>query len=123
MSAVRYKEPELCRLLCERGDVDADKGNQSGGYTPLHDAAYDGCVEYMMILLDVGKANVNTRIDYSYTPLHLAACEGHIEAATLLIERGAEINSINIHNQTPLGSANMLNNTAMIAFLKTKGAT
>ena len=35
-TTVIYKEPELCRQLCERGDVDVDKGNQSGGHTALH---------------------------------------------------------------------------------------
>ena len=76
----------------------------------------------MRILLDVGKANVNAKNNYSDTPLHCAAFRGHIEVTILLIERGAEINLINDNNQTPLDSAHMLNRTAMIAFLKTKGA-
>ena len=27
-SSVMYGEPELCRLLCERGDINVDKGNK-----------------------------------------------------------------------------------------------
>ena len=76
----------------------------------------------MRILLDVGKANVNAKNNYSNTPLHFAALCGHIEAATLLIERGAEINPIHDSNRTPLDAAHMCNRTAMIVFLKTKGA-
>ena len=80
----------------------------------------------MRILLDVGKANVNAKNNRSNTTLHYAASGGHIEAATLLIERGAEINPINDSNQTPLDWAldwaHVGNRTAMIAFLKTKGA-
>ena len=76
----------------------------------------------MRILLDVGKANVNVKTNSSNTPLHLAALGGRIEAATLLIERGGEINPISGYDQTPLDMAHMLNRTAMIAFLKTKGA-
>ena len=116
---VMCEEPELCRLLCERGDVDVDKGNKYIGNTALHEAAHNGKMEYMRILLDVGKANVNAKSKNSFTPLHYAASGGEIEAATLLIERGAEINPINDSNETPL---NMAHGTALIAFLKTKGA-
>ena len=62
----------------------------------------DGRMEYMRILLDVGKVNVNAKSNNSSTPLHLAALWGHIEAATLLIEQGAEINAINDDNRAPL---------------------
>ena len=121
---VIYEEPELCRLLCERGDVDVDKGYKYGGATALHFEANCGRMECMRILLDVGKANVDAKDNRSSTPLHYAASGGHpeIEAATLLIERGAEINPINDSNRTPLDSAHMCNRTAMIVFLKTKGA-
>ena len=119
---VMYEEPELCRLLCERGDVDVEKGNDYYRNTPLHEAVDDGRVECMRILLDVGKANVNAKSNNSYTPLHYAAVGGRIEAATLLIERGAEINPINKYNATPLDRAHDNNRTDMIAFLKTKGA-
>ena len=118
-----YEEPELCRLLCERGDVDVDKGFKYGGNTALHEAAArNDRMECMRILLDVGKANVNAKDNLSDTPLYYAAEGGHIEAATLLIERGAEINPISEHDSTPLDSAHMFNHTDMIAFLKTKGA-
>ena len=119
---VMYEEPELCRLLCERGDVDVDKGDKESGDTSLHFAACHGRMECMRILQDVGKANVNAKDNLSNTPLHSAASRGHIEAATLLIERGAEINPISGYNRTPLDSAHMCNRTDMIAFLKTKGA-
>ncbi len=128
-----FEEPVLCRLLCERGDVDVEKGNKNRGATALHEAAMDcgtalhvaafhGSIECMRILLDVGKANVNAKDNHSDTPLHYAACMGHIEAATLLIERGAEINPINRYNETPLDLLHYDNFTAMIAFLMTKGA-
>ena len=79
-------------------------------------------MECMRILLDVGKVNVNAKSKVSSTPLHYSAWKGHIEVATLLIERGAEINPINDSTRTPLDSAHMCNRTAMIVFLKTKGA-
>ena len=119
---VMCEEPELCRLLCERGDVDVDKGYKYGGATALHFEANCGRMECMRILLDVGKANVNAKDNGSDTPLDYAASRGHIEAATLLIERGAEINPINDNNETPLDIAHEYSETAMIAFLKTKGA-
>ena len=119
---VMCEEPELCRLLCERGDVDVDKGHKNSGDTALHFAANCGRMECMRILLDVGKANVNAKNNCPYMPLHYSASRGEIEAATLLIERGAEINPISGYDQTPLDLAHAFNHTAMIAFLKTKGA-
>ena len=121
-STVMYEEPELCRLLCERGDIDVEKGYMYAGKTALHRAASNDRMECMRILLDVGKANVNAKTNLSYTPLHYAASGGHIEAATLLIERGAEINPINDNNRTPLDNAHRFNDTDMITFLTTKGA-
>ena len=125
---VIYEEPELCRLLCERGDVDVYKGVDVDkrycfpGNTALHEAARTGGMECMRILLDVGKANVNAKDNDSNTPLHYAAMEGRIELATLLIERGAEINPISGYNETPIDIAHEYSETDMIAFLKTKGA-
>ena len=110
---VMCEEPELCRLLCERGDVDVDKGYKYGGKTSLHFAAYHGRMECMRILLDVGKANVDAKDNRSNTSLHYAASRGHIEAATLLIERGAEINPINEYNRTPLDRAHNNHHTAL----------
>ena len=121
-ATVVFEEPEFCSLLCERGDIDVEKGHMYDGKTALHRAAYLGRMEYMRILLDVGKANVNAKDNYSQTPLHFAALRGHIEAATLLIERGAEINPINNSNETSLDWAHDCNHTDMIAFLKTRGA-
>ena len=54
----------------------------------------------MRILLDVGKVNVNA-VRVSSTPLHYSAWKGHIKVATLLIERGANINPLEV-NETPL---------------------
>ena len=65
-----YVEPELCRLLCERGDVDVDKGVKYRGKTALHRVASNGRMECMRILLDMGKANVNAKDNFSNTPLH-----------------------------------------------------
>ena len=79
-------------------------------------------MECMRILLDVDKANVDAKNNYSNTPLHYAAMEGRIELATLLIERGAEINPINDSNETPLNMAHDCNHTDVVACLKTKGA-
>ena len=41
-SIVIYEEPELCRLLCERGDVYVDEGYRYTGNTALHIATYKG---------------------------------------------------------------------------------
>ncbi len=115
---------KLCRLLCERSDVDVDveKGYEHNATTLLHTAARNAWVKYFGILLDVGKANVHPKDNGSFTHLHWAAVEGLIEAATLLIERGVEINPLNDNNATPLDYAHVFSDTAMIALPKTKRA-
>ena len=69
MSGVYEEEPELCRLLCERGDVDVEKGGEYCGSTALFTAAFFSSMECMKILLDVGKANVNATNNHLDTPL------------------------------------------------------
>ena len=123
-SIVIYEEPELCRLLCERGDVDVDKGNKYIGNTAIHEAASNGRMECMRILLDVGKADIDALSLYLWTALHSAALHCNLEAAALLIERGAKVNLVDRYGGTPLDLAHQTNQdrTEMIALLKSKGA-
>ena len=70
------------------------------GWTPLHDAASNGHVEVMEILLEHG-ANINDRGEIGskqsegVTPLHEAAMEGQVEAMTTLLQHGADANILN----------------------------
>ena len=55
----------------------------------MHNAAQEGHVEIVKILLERG-ANPNAEDDAGRTPLHDAAFKGHVEIVKLLLERGAD---------------------------------
>ena len=92
------------------------------GITPLHRAVMEGHVEFVRLLLSE-KANVNARTRYGHTPLHYAAIEGDIRIARLLVSAGASVNVTERKGVTPLGFAIGLRNTAMIQYLRSRGAT
>jgi 26S proteasome non-ATPase regulatory subunit 10 len=54
------------------------------------------------MLIQDGKAKVNTRDSVANTPLHLACEEGHGDTAVLLIEHGADPDILNKDSQTPI---------------------
>jgi serine/threonine-protein phosphatase 6 regulatory ankyrin repeat subunit B len=64
--------------------------NDEYGWTPLHEAADNGHVEIVRLLLQNG-AEVNARGVWDMTPLHEAACNGHIDILHLLVENGANL--------------------------------
>jgi ankyrin repeat protein len=70
--------------------------------TPLCEAAKHGQRDVAAALLDA-KANAEAQCrGLGLTPLHIAAGADASEVVKLLIERGANVNSLNVWHQTPL---------------------
>jgi len=67
----------------------------------LYDAAYDGKLDVVQLLLDRG-VDVNQDRTNGRTPLWIAAARGQLAVAQLLLDRGAKVNQANIDGQTPL---------------------
>ncbi len=88
--AVKTNDVRELRTFLEQG-MDPDSTNQQG-YSVLMEAAREGHVEVIALLLD-RKAKVNQRNAVGETALMLAAFKGNVEAVRLLHGRGAEINS------------------------------
>jgi ankyrin repeat protein len=63
-----------------------------GMATPIHDAASEGEVELVEILIANG-ADVDARDVNGYTPLHIAIQEGYTDVAEVLIDNGADVNA------------------------------
>ena len=61
--------------------------------TPLHEAAEQGNLEEVELLLNREGTDVNAANENGYTPLMLAAKNGHTAIVELLKARGAEINN------------------------------
>ena len=96
--------PELMPLLIEHG---WDINEAVGGRTLLHHDANHGHGSRIQTLLKHG-ADPNKRTQDGQTALHLLAKKG-IGAAAIraLIDAGADINSKDDHDQTPLDLANL----------------
>ena len=67
---------------------------------------------------DVAAAGYDDR-----TALHLAAAEGHLDAVALLIDKGARVNAPDRWRGTPLRDAEDGGHTAVVEYLRGKGAT
>lgn len=82
-SAAAARSVPIARMLIEHGaPVDARRGNGTGGFTPLMEAAPNGQIELIRLLLD-NDANRSLRDDQGLTAAAHAAKARHIEVAAL----------------------------------------
>lgn len=111
--AVDQNDPSLLRELFELGvslDIKKAKGedeNKNGEedmeteevpsypqvdmQPALHVAAFDGKLECVKVLIEVGHADINARDDRDTTPLTNALVSGHEDVVDWLLEHGANI--------------------------------
>jgi ankyrin repeat protein len=81
------------------------------GMTELHLAAYHGEPDWVANCI-AGGLDVHARSNNGYTPLHWAVdmgCVGtreeRIAVVVALIEAGADVNAVNVSNETPAQTA------------------
>ena len=80
-----------------------DQEDRPMGFTGLHGAAYLGCVEVIVALLEMNKWNVEATDLNGNTPLAWAAMRGQEGVLSVLLERGgANPNTPNKYGRTPL---------------------
>jgi ankyrin repeat protein len=98
--AIFFRQPEVARVLIERGaDVNAPAANAQR-VAPLHAAAAVQDRATAELLLAHG-ADPNVKQQLDYTPLHGAASRGDVELATLLLAHGAERDARGTDGLTP----------------------
>ena len=73
----------------------------AGGGRPLHWAAYEGQVEAMEALVELG-ADIEAKMDAGDTPLHTAAVYGHVDAVKALVALGADMQATATDGATAL---------------------
>lgn len=88
----------------------------------IHDAAGQGDLAKVKMLLNSNPNLVNEKDKHGLTPLHLAAWEGHKDVAELLISKGANVNAKCKDGSTPLHFAAMFGHKDIAALLISKGA-
>ena len=89
------------------------------GITPLYQAACEGHVEVVRVLLAHG-ANVN--VPGWEGPLHIAACEGHVEVVRVLLAHGANVDARDRKGSTALQFAASKGQVEVVELLLAEGA-
>jgi cytohesin len=95
------------------------------GWTPLHQAAWEGHVAVVQVLLGVGadvKAQISDGFYEGYTALHVAAEKGRVETVRALLGKGAGVNAAPENGWTPLHKAAEYGNAGVVQVLLEKGA-
>ena len=101
--AVGGNQPDIVTILLEAGakpDV-LDKG----GKTPLHWAALVDSVACAKLLIEVGKADINSKTKGGATGCHLAAEENKLKVLAYFIDTGADGDALNNKGLTPFDIA------------------
>lgn len=120
--AVDLGEADRIKELIQSG-VDVEARN-ARGFTPLHEAIWNGKPQIVQRLLE-GGANPNAPIiarGLDWTPLHEAARFGSNSIIDLLLAKGAHINSKNTRNRTPVDMAVEYRQAATVRHLVARGA-
>ena len=95
----------------------------SGGFTPLHAAAYAGSVPIAKLLLEKGATLDDADNKAGVTPLMVAGEKDHVELAEFLLARGANVNHPEIHGYLPITRAIFKGNKDIVRLYKSHGAT
>ncbi|XP_059474055.1 uncharacterized protein LOC132195835 [Neocloeon triangulifer] len=118
--AASFSGLEMCQLLVENGTdlsaVDED-GNDS-----LHLACFSGKLDTIKYLLGLNGFSVENKGRNGRTALHIAAAKGHIAVAEFLLSQGADVNSRDDANDSPLTLAASFSSAEMCRFLVENGA-
>jgi ankyrin repeat protein len=92
-----YKDLEL-ELRSSTAEIDAVDSNNRTAISP---AAERGDLESVNLLLQYG-ANIHIISTSLSSPLHFAVCAVEPNCIAPLIAKGADVNALTNHNQTPL---------------------
>lgn len=92
------------------------------GLTALHVAAIKGHKDAVMMLVELGSADLECQDHEGHTPLHLAVEGGHAETVEVLVNRGANVNAESKKGVTPLYFARAMGYDDILQFLTESGA-
>ncbi|KAH7854376.1 hypothetical protein Vadar_013090 [Vaccinium darrowii] len=92
------------------------------GLTALHVAAIKGHKDAVMMLVELGSADLECQDHEGHTPLHLAVEGGHAETVEVLVNRGANVNAESKKGATPLYFARAMGYDDISLFLTESGA-
>ena len=108
--------------LEEAGDIHNKLEERLGflGYTPLHEAANEGRIDVVRLLLENG-ASANAEAIGQYTPLHIAASMDNVDCVVELLKHNADITKESEFGTTPYSTAVIMKCKKAAQILKTEG--
>lgn len=89
----------VLKLNGDNAEALLNESNEEG-WTPLHIAANEGCLDLVDLFLRFGSI-VDPRLKNFQTPLHLACKSNNLEIVQSLILSGSDVNSKDIEGNTP----------------------
>jgi ankyrin repeat protein len=98
--ACYFGQPEVARLLTEKGAKIDAVANNATQVMPLHSAASSRNLAAARLLVEHG-APVNARQQGGWVPIHAAAQNGDQEMVDLLLAHGADVDITNNDGKTP----------------------
>jgi uncharacterized protein len=98
--ACYFGQPEVARLLIEKGAKIDAVANNATQVMPLHSAASSRNLAAARLLVEHG-APVNARQQAGWVPIHAAAQNGDQEMVDLLLAHGADVDITNNDGKTP----------------------
>ena len=101
LKAAEKGKADICTQLHAVHGSDLLEYKDEDGYTAMHRAAYNGHVEVIEKLLQLG-ASVTVETNDRWQPLHCACKWDMVDVASLLLQNGANINAQTEGGQTPL---------------------
>lgn len=112
---------EVVKYIVDNFEVDVNCAD-SDHITPLIAAVEYNHFDIVKYLVEECGAEVDACDDNLITPLHFAATSGNTEIMQYLIEKGADINHIDIDGRTPLVAAIIEERDEAVKYLIDKGA-
>ena len=103
-------------LYVLRNIIEKNPRNANGD-TPLHYAAYYGCLDVCKSIIDNINEKNSRNLD-SYTPLHLAAFGGHLNECKLIMANIDDIHPKNLEGETPMDFAKIKNQIYIIQLFR-----
>ncbi|XP_070576697.1 ankyrin repeat and SOCS box protein 3-like [Ptychodera flava] len=113
--AARLGNAKLLKKLIKSGKSINVRDNR--GWSPLHQAAYDGHTQCIKILCDHVDTDVNLRAFEGGTALYFAASGGHLDAMKVLLNAGADPLVPDNEENAPLLKAVRGNHTECVKLL------
>lgn len=120
IEAVNEGDVDRVQQLLEQG-ADANVCEESGGWTPLHNAVQSGRVDIVNLLLHYG-GDPHRRKKNGATPFIIAGICGDVSLLQIFLSRGANINERDMHGFTAFMEAAEYGNVEALKFLFAQGA-